>query len=61
MRYYHVIFNTSSEEIKEKAKVKFSSYYDNTFAEVNDYLYRNLKNGLNFSSTEKKIILSMQY
>lgn len=48
MRYYHVIFNTSSEEIKEKAKVKFSSYYDNTFGKVNDYLYRNLKNGLNF-------------
>jgi len=48
MRYYHVILNTSSEEIKEKAKVKFSSYYDNTFAEVNDYLYKNLKKGLNF-------------
>lgn len=48
MRYYHVILNTSSEEIKEKSKVKLSSYYDNTFAEVNDYLYKNLKKGLNF-------------
>lgn len=54
MRYYHVIFNTSSEEIKEKAKVKFSSYYDNTFGKVNDYLYRNLKKRAEFLHLQRR-------
>ena len=44
MRYYHVIFNTSSGEIKEKAKVNLREYsYDSPIASVNNYMYRNLQ------------------
>ena len=43
MRYYHVIFNTSSEEIKEKAKVNLREYsYDSPIASAVSYTHLTL-------------------
>lgn len=45
MRYYSLILNTSEAEIKENARVNLREYgYDNTFAAVNNYMEKNLKN-----------------
>ena len=45
MRYYSLILNTSVAEIKENARVNLREYgYDNTFAAVNNYMEKNLKN-----------------
>ena len=45
MRYYSLILNTSVAEIKENARVNLREYgYDNTFAVVNNYMEKNLKN-----------------
>ena len=39
MRYYHGIFKTSSEEIKEKAKENLREYrYDSPNESVNNYM-----------------------
>lgn len=55
MRYYHVIFNTSSEEIKEKAKVNLREYsYDSPIASVNNYMYRNLQKELSFLAYQEE-------
>ena len=55
MRYYHVIFNTSSEEIKEKAKVNLREYsYDSPIASVNNYMYRNLQKELTFLAYQEE-------
>lgn len=55
MRYYHVIFNTSSEEIKEKQKVNLREYsYDSPIASVNNYMYRNLQKELSFLAYQEE-------
>ena len=55
MRYYHVIFNTSSEEIKEKAKVNLREYgYDSPIESVNNYMYRNLQKELSFLAYQEE-------
>ena len=55
MRYYHVILNTSSEEIKEKAKVNLREYgYDSPIESVNNYMYRNLQKELSFLAYQEE-------
>ena len=55
MRYYHVILNTSSEEIKEKAKVNLREYsYDSPIASVNNYMYRNLQKEISFLAYQEE-------
>ncbi len=49
MRYYEFMFHADAEEIKEKAKVEFIYYRSQKpYQAMNEYLYRNMKNGLTF-------------
>ena len=49
MRYYGFALNTTSEEIREGARIRLKDYdYDSTVAAINSYMYKNAKNGISF-------------
>ena len=49
MRYYSFVLNTTSEEIREGAKIRLKDYdYESAVGAVNNYMYRNMKNGISF-------------
>lgn len=49
MRYYSLVLNANKEEIKENARVNLREYgYDSTFAAINNYMSKNMKNNFSF-------------
>lgn len=49
MRYYAFTLNASSEQIKEKTTINIRKYaYENTLCAVNNYMFKNVKNGISF-------------
>lgn len=49
MRYYSLVLNANKEEVKENARVNLREYgYDSTFAAINNYMSKNMKNNFSF-------------
>lgn len=49
MRYFKMILGTNAQQIEENAKVRLKDYsYDSTFAAVNSFMHKNMRNGLSF-------------
>ena len=49
MRYYSLVLNANKEEIKENSRDKIRKYgYDDTFAAINNYMSKNMKNNFSF-------------
>ena len=49
MRYYSFVLNANKEEIKENSRDKIRKYgYDDTFAAINNYMSKNMKNNISF-------------
>ena len=47
MRYFGFAMKTSSEQIRENAKIKLREYdYQSPVAAMNSYMYKNMKNGI---------------
>lgn len=47
MRYYDFVLNSNSEQMKERDKVEFNSW-QGPIAKMNEYVFTNAKNGINF-------------
>lgn len=55
MRYYGFELGTNVDEIRNNTKIELRHYgYDNVLAAVNNYMYQNIKNDVNFLFIEKK-------
>lgn len=49
MRYYSLVLNANKEEIKKNSRVNLREYgYDSTFAAINNYMSKNMKNNFSF-------------
>ena len=49
MRYYGFELGTNVDEIRNNTKIELRHYgYDNVLAAVNNYMYQNIKNDVNF-------------
>lgn len=55
MRYYGCVLQASSDEIKEKTKINLREYYfNNILCAMNEFMYRNIKNFLNFFAYQEE-------
>ncbi len=62
MRYYNFAMNANSDQISRKATIKLNSYsYEGTIAAVNNYMYREMDNGVGFCAyrEEENTIFAM--
>ena len=49
MRYYSFVLDTTSEKLREGAKIRLKDYdYASNVGAMNHYMYRNMKNGISF-------------
>ena len=54
MRYYNFALYASAEQIKEKTKINLREYaYENTYAALNNYMYKRLDNYIYFYEYKK--------
>jgi ATPases of the AAA+ class len=55
MRYYHIVFNSNSEQIKKNSKVKLNDYnFDAPVAAVNSFMYRKMNKDLSFTAYKEE-------
>ena len=49
MRYYSLVLNTTTEKIREGAKIRLKDYdYESTIGAMNSYMHRNMQNGISY-------------